>query len=246
MNKNGPHDGAWNERFGQLFRHAQVGRCVNGVTHDINNILGAIMAYAELAGMENDPEERGRLLEEVVNGVIRCTELIGTLTSIARDDRPTAAILEPSRLLMDLVKLRDYAARVEHIQVETHAEERLPTIVVDRPKALLALIHLVMNAQEALAGASDPKTIRLTVKRHEAGVVFEVWNSGPPLDEAGLEVAFEPFHGTKDGHHLGYGLSAARQVAVLHEGSLSYDPGRGFILYFPSRNSLISLVSPVR
>ena len=44
-------------RLVQLHRYAQVGKCVNGVTHDINNLLGAAMAYAESIGARRSEYE---------------------------------------------------------------------------------------------------------------------------------------------------------------------------------------------
>ena len=35
-------------RLSRVYRYAQLGRCVNGVTHELNNHHGAVLAYAEL------------------------------------------------------------------------------------------------------------------------------------------------------------------------------------------------------
>ena len=57
------------ERLTRLFRHAQVGRSVSSVTHDLNNYLGAIMAYAELAGMDKGiSADTARMLGEGRDG----------------------------------------------------------------------------------------------------------------------------------------------------------------------------------
>jgi len=243
MNTIGPDDAAWEERFGALFRYAQVGRCVNGVTHDINNILGAIMAYSELVGLESGLTDQARgMLEEVVSSVARCTDLIGTLTSIARKDKISADIIEPAKIATDVLKLRDYALRVDRVRLESQVSEDLPTIVADSPKVLLALIYLFMNAQEAVA-AAETKILRFRVQREEGGVSFQVWNSGPPLADDAIAQAFEPFQGDKDGLHLGFGLHAARQIAALHEGTLTYDPDKGFVLSLPSRNKLLKMIN---
>ncbi len=236
-------DATWEERFGALFRYAQVGRCVNGVTHDINNILGVIMANAELMGLEAKLDDRTRsMLEEVVNGVLRCTDLIGTLTSIAREDKISANIAEPDKIAADILRLRDYALRVDRVRLETDVADDLPTIVADTPKVLLALVYLFMNAQESVA-AVDNKQVRFRAYREGEGVAFEVWDSGPALEEEAAAKAFEPFRSTKNGYHLGFGLHAARQIATLHEGTLTYDRERGFKLYLPSRNKLIDKVN---
>ena len=50
------------ERLSEQFKHAQVGRCVNSVTHDVNNLLGAIMAYSELLSFDPGISEDGKTM----------------------------------------------------------------------------------------------------------------------------------------------------------------------------------------
>ena len=58
------------EKLARLYRYAQVGHCVSSVTHDVNNFLGAVLAYAELVGLEkNQTPEALRMLGEVMSAV---------------------------------------------------------------------------------------------------------------------------------------------------------------------------------
>ena len=58
-------------RLMQLHRHAQVGGCVSGIAHDINNLLGAAMAYAELAALdEGVSPDTSRMLEQIVDKLL--------------------------------------------------------------------------------------------------------------------------------------------------------------------------------
>lgn len=220
-------------RLDQFFRFAQVGRCVNGVTHDINNHLGAILAYAELASMDEAVSaETQRMLKEITSGVDKCSELISRLTDIARDEKPTSAMVDPGTLVQRALLIRGYALRTAQVKVESNVQENLPPIVADVPKLVMALIHLLVNAQEAVAGAQH-KLLRIRVSAVENHIRFLVWNSGPAIAEELREAVFTPYVTDKEGIHLGLGLASARRYAEIHGGTLVYLPDQGFELRIP-------------
>src|SRR5262245_43473890 len=67
------------------FHLAQIGKCVDGAAHDLNNFLGAVLAYNELILMEEgiDPNTR-RMLEECSVATRKASHLVATLTILAR------------------------------------------------------------------------------------------------------------------------------------------------------------------
>ncbi len=220
-------------RIEGLFRFAQVGRCVNGVTHDINNYLGAILAYAELVSMESGlSAEAQRMLKEIIGGVEKCSELISRLTDIARDEKPSSSMIDPAVLAGRALLLRNYALRTAQIKVETSVQEGLAPIIVDVPKLELAFIYLLANAQEALK-EQPHKLIRFRIAGNEQETSFAIWNSGPSIPPESVEALFEPYRTGKDGGHLGLGLPTARRYAALHGGTLVYEAERGFVLTIP-------------
>lgn len=226
-------DAAVQARFAELFRYAQVGRCVNAVAHDINNQLGAAMAYAELVGLDQfvSPEAR-RMLGEIVESVSRCADLVAHLTDIARPARVRANSVDPGDTLQRVLGMRQYEHRQRQIRVETEIAADVPTLLADAPQVQMALIHLIFNAEEALHDAEAPRLLRVSLQPtpEGAGVIYTVWNNAPPVPEAWRAQLGLPFAFARGGLHLGYGLAAARQVAELHGGSLAYDPEAGFAL----------------
>lgn len=218
--------------FAQLFRYAQVGRCTNAVTHDINNLLGAAMAYAELIGLDKDlPPGARRMLGEIIEAVSKGSALIGHLTAVARSDRDTVTTVRPEELVQRAVYLRHYDLRQAKIEVNVDIAPGLPSLLVDLPKAQMALVHLLFNAQEALAQREEPRRILVEARAAEGeGAQFRIWNSAPPVPEAERGALFTPFHSTKDGFHFGYGLAAVRGIALHHGGTVTYDAAQGFLL----------------
>jgi signal transduction histidine kinase len=217
--------------FAQLFRYAQVGRCTNAVTHDINNLLGAAMAYAELIGLDKElPPGARRMLGEIIEAVSKGSALIGHLTAVARPDRPTVTTVRPDDLVQRAVYLRQYDFRQAKIDIEVDVAPGLPSLLVDLPKAQMALVYLLFNAQEALDGITGVRQVRVTATPCDdaEGVQFRVWNSAPPVPEPERGRLFAPFNTTKAGFHFGYGLAAVKAIAEYHAGAVTYDPAHGF------------------
>lgn len=228
------------DKLARLFRYAEIGRCINSVTHDVNNYLGAIMAYAELVGLEQGmPSESHRMINEIINAVRRSSDLLNNLTDVARRDRTDVRIVNPAQLVKRAIDLRLYDLKVSQISLTTQFSDDPVTMSVDLPKLQQTLIYLINNAIEALEQATDRRLIVGTAQVRE-GLEISVWNSGEPFEDACKQRMFEPFFTTKNDGHLGLGLFVAQQTALLHDGDLTYDAERGFVLYLPRENSFTS------
>jgi len=221
-----------------LFRYGVVGQCVSSVAHDVNNTLGAILAYADLMSVEQGlTEEMRDLPSRIVEAVRQCSSLVNTLATIARKEKPDASVVQLTDLVQQVIALTQYDFKVARIPIQTSFAKRVPSAVVDLPKLELALIMLLANAREALEGQVDAR-VSVTVRTCDNAAEIAVWNSGPPVPEADGERIFEPLYSTKAGAHVGLGLTCARETARLHGGDLSYDVDRGFVLRLPKDTRL--------
>ena len=221
------------ERLFRVFRHAQVGRSVSSVTHDLNNYLGAIMAYAELCSMDGGiSPDSVRMLGEVTNAVRKSSTLVNSLTDVARKERPDVRMIVPNQLVERVLDLRRYDVRVSNIALDTHYDDGLPMMAVNLPRLQLALLYLVSNAIEALDGR-ERKKLTITVKRMGDHVAISLKDNAEPIAEADRERIFDPFYTTKSIDHLGLGLTAARASVEEHGGTLTYAPETGFTALLP-------------
>lgn len=223
-------------RLARLYRYAQVGGCVSSVTHDVNNLLGAILAYTELIGLEGGlSSEANRMLGEIMEAVRRASVLVNNLTDIARRERPDTRIVQPAQLFERVLSLRRYDLKVARVDVSADFDESLPSIAVDLPKIEQALIYVLTNAIEGLEQEAD-KRIRLGVDAPNGRVEFSIWNAGPAIETDEQVRIFEPFYTTKGGDHLGLGLWIARNAAQANGGDIFYEPARGFVLSLPRKS----------
>ncbi|MFA6242449.1 MAG: ATP-binding protein [Candidatus Hydrogenedentales bacterium] len=221
------------ERILRLFRFAQLGRCVNSVTHDVNNYLGAILAYVELVGMESTlSAESRRMLREVSGAVNKSSGLITSMTDIARREKPDVRLVEPKDLIERVVSLRNFDVKFGRVQFQVEYAPGLGALSVDLPKMQLALLYLFSNALEALAIVED-RRLNIRVQSVEDDIEVAMHDSGPGVTPEERDRIFLPFYTTKGVDHLGLGLPSARAILESHQGSLTYDPQRGFLMRIP-------------
>ena len=221
------------DRFAGLFRYAEVGRCVNGAAHEINNHLTAMMAYADLVQMDSGIADDARqMMERVIDAAEKCSEVVSSLNAVARKGWDLHNLIDLKKVVHDTLRVREHALRHQKVTVEFDCPEAPPRVVGDGPKLQMALLHLLLNAEEAME-TSELRHLRLRLCQAGGQVCIEVWNSGPPVEPADRETMYEPFMTSKGGSHLGFGLVAVRAAAAYHGGTVDYDPDRGFVLALP-------------
>ena len=224
------------ERIAKLFRYAQVGMCVNSVSHDVNNLLGVILAYSELLSV--DPSisvESQRMLREIISAVRKATLLVGALTDIARKERTDIRIIDPAQLAERALSLLQYTIRTQGVNIERNFQGDLGTVAVDLPKITLALVYLLMNALDSIQ-AVEHKLLRMSVCKNGDSVEFAIWDSGEPIPTELHQKIFEPYFTTKSELHFGLGLSLAQTIVQEHDGCIFYQPERGFVILLPYHN----------
>ena len=227
-------DSANQERLQHLFRYAQVGRCVNGVAHDINNHLGAAMAYSELVLMEDGvSEDAQQMVEKILTAVDKCGKLVSTLTGVARPLGNSANMVDLNALLRGVLLLRDYAFRAAKIEVTTDFADDLPSTVGDGPKLQLAVLYLLLNVEEYFQDTQEEKKLSIRSYRDDSGLFIEVKNSGAEIPSAVAADMFSLYTSSKQEQNLGMGLARARSLVQEQQGDITYEGERGFLLRLP-------------
>ena len=226
------------ETFTKLFKMGQVGSCVNSVTHDLNNYLGAILSYSELIGMEEGlSEDARRMLDEIAHAVTKSSSMLGFLTAIARKESSNPVIMDIAPFIEHVLDLKRHEFKVARIELRVETDTNCGTLLIDPAKLTRALLYILANAKEnveenssawiAIEASGDAETVRIAIQ-----------NSGSAVPEDEQGVIFEPFYGTKAEGHIGLGLTQAADIADYHEGDLSYDSASGFVFTLPRKNTL--------
>lgn len=217
-----------------LINDAQKGRYVNNVTHDVNNLLGAIMAYAELIRMDSSDPETNRMIDEILGAVEKGAEILSALTTITRRINPNSSkACEVSVVMESLNLLFVYEFRLGLVEAQFRSDEGVDFVKIDEQVLQRVLMHLVANALEAIADQEN-KTLTVRASREGDKVCITVKDSGDVIEPEVLERMFEPGFSTKGESHVGMGLSVTRQLLMRGSGSIEYDPQVGFKILVPS------------
>ncbi|MBP2291295.1 response regulator [Azospirillum rugosum] len=238
----------------QQLAHVQkmetIGQLTGGIAHDFNNMLTVVIGSLErLARMVPDDPKAARRVDMALQAALRCSDLTRRLLAFARRQQ-----LHPESVDMDAL-VRNMGELMErtlgpNIQVVIETAPPQCPALVDRTQAESALLNLVINARDAMAGNGRLSIATTTVTVGEDGndagldlhpghyVRLTVSDTGCGMPPDVLERAFEPFFTTKDvGKGTGLGLSMIHGFVKQSGGVIKVesapDCGTTFHLYLP-------------
>jgi len=203
-----------------------IGRLAGGVSHDINNVLAAVMAMASVLRV------KGREVPEVAEGAaailgaaIRGRDLVKALTDFARKDHGKAVPLDLNALVLKEVDLLERTT-FRKVDIQVRLQEPLPRILGDASALANALMNLCVNACDAMpeGGSLTLSTALLADGRLEMAVT----DTGAGMTPEVAARALEPFFTTKAlGKGTGLGLAIVLGTAKVHGGTLELQSGPG-------------------
>lgn len=220
------------ERLARSERMESLGILAGGVAHDLNNILGPMVAYPDLL-LDKLPagSDDHQIVEEIKRSAGRAVAVIRDLLTLARRGRQSREPLDLNRLLQSflaspvLLELNRSNARVV-VKPEMDAD---PCWIEGSEAGLTkVLMNLVLNAYEAMphGGELALRTHRVTLSEERAGyesippgdyVVMEVRDTGEGIRREDQNRIFEPFFTKKKLGRSGSGLGLSVVYGVIKD-----------------------------
>ena len=205
-----------------------LGSLAGGVAHDMNNVLGAIMALASLHRRHAGPETG---LHQAMDTIIKACERGGTLVKgllgFARQGLGEIRPLDLNALVVEEVALLKHTT-LQRVRLEMELDDGLRQVQGDSAALSHALMNLCINAVDAM-----PEGGALTLRTHDGGgelVEISVTDTGCGMPTEVVEKALDPFFTTKpEGKGTGLGLSIVYGTVKAHRGrmELQSQPGHG-------------------
>jgi two-component system sensor histidine kinase MprB len=215
---------SFNAMLGALEKSTKAQRqLVADASHELRTPLTSLRTNFEvlMSDRELDPEERRRLLDDVVEQIGEMTTLIAELIELARGDQLP---LEPEEVRLDLVA-REAIERTRRdrpgVAFNTDLKE---SVVRGVPSSLERAIGNVLDNAAKWSPPGAPVDVRV-----EDGIVT-VRDHGPGIDDSDLPHVFDRFYRSPSARTMagsGLGLAIVRQVAEAHGGGVVAERAEG-------------------
>ncbi|MBY0118603.1 cell wall metabolism sensor histidine kinase WalK [Paenibacillus xylanexedens] len=220
---------------------------ITGISHDLRTPLTSIIGYIELLRTESfqDKAEYDRFIQNTYN---KATHLKKLLDDLFEYTRLTSVDTQLDMKKVDLHQLLDQLlfeplAQENSIHIVKEIGDAPIMAIVDSDKIARAIDNLLMNA---LKYSFKPGTIHIRMSMRHEHITIEVENKGMPLTIEQKDKLFDRFYkvdysrsseGIQTGS--GLGLSIARNIAELHQGTLKLQHTHNiftFQISLPSNN----------
>jgi len=227
-----------------------VGALAGGIAHNFNNILTAILGYAELllefSNLDDTSKQRVRNIESSAR---KAGVMVSKLLSFARREAHEVLPLSLNDVINDSVKLFE-GVLDKRIGLKVTLRNNIPFIEGDPNQLEQVIMNLMVNARDAMP---DGGLITITTDMIEVGssnmdmpayivpgryIVLTASDTGSGIPHEIINKIFDPFFTTKEkGKGTGLGLATVYGIVRDHKGYISVHSelgkGTSFDIYFP-------------
>ena len=225
-------------------------KIIRVLTHEIMSSITPVSSLSDhLLQKIQDPENPGKLKEpgeDLMEDISEGLEIIKTrgkglmdfvehYHSLTHPPLPKFEEVQINPFLQKILNLIKPECEKNNVSIHLNADENLQ-LFIDPQLIEQVILSLVNNSFQAFNGISTKKEIRITAGREElTGLQISVRDNGCGIDTKKMDNIFIPFYTTRE-KGSGIGLSLAKQIMRLHNGSISVksEPGKGaeFVLKF--------------
>jgi two-component system NtrC family sensor kinase len=217
-------------------RLGMIGQLAAGLAHELNEPLGSILGYAQLAQRSFGlPDQTGRDLDKIVKAALHARDVVKRLLLFARQTPARTEPVDLNQVIRESLFLLESRCRRAGVKIGLRLHEDLPAILADRSSLEQAFLNIAVNGIQAM-----PAGGRLTVSTAAAapGVELVVEDTGEGMSPEVLRRCFDPFFTTKDiGQGTGMGLAVTHGIVTSLGGTIAAvsEPGKGsrFVVRLP-------------
>jgi PAS domain S-box-containing protein len=236
-----------------------IGQLTGGVAHDFNNLLTVIKSCADLLKTPSLSEVRRiKYVEAIANTVDRAARLTAQLLTFARRQALRPEVFNVGDSVLRVGEMMD-SLTGSRIKVTIEVPQKPRFINADESQFETALVNMVVNARDAMAGngqlsikvatANWLPSVRAHPVRVADYVTIELSDTGSGIAPEKLDAIFEPFYTTKGiGQGTGLGLSQVYGFAKQSGGEIlvQSECGKGsqFVLYLPEVEAGVTSATP--
>ena len=238
-----------------------LGTMAGGVAHDFNNILAAIVGYAEMA-QDAAPAHSAqeRQLGRVLQAALRGKTLVERILVFGRGGARASVTFEIEAVVQEVLAMLAVSLKAG-ILIERRMHATGACVHGDPTQVFEAVMNLCANAMQAMPAGG---TLVVSVERVEVTelrvlshsqllpgpyIALAVSDQGGGISADTMEHLFEPFFTTRAAQAgTGLGLAVVHGVMAELRGAIDVQSPRGvgscFTLYMPQASGAVQLEAP--
>jgi PAS domain S-box-containing protein len=218
---------------------ASLGLLASGLSHEINNPLGAIATSVEglkrrLGSEPGIPPEAARafepLLARISQQVQRGRAITHRLLKVARPPGFTRSLVDVNHVVEDILAILAYDLKRSGIVPRLELGRNLPPLCGDESRLGQVIMNVTLNAIQAMDGGG---MLRVATSVADGSIQIVVEDTGCGIPPYLLKRVFDPFFTTKPvGKGTGLGLFITHRIVSEMGGTVQIrsQPGQGTLL----------------
>lgn len=207
----------------QAGKLAMLGQMAAGITHELNQPLTAIRAFADNASTflsRGNLAQADENLRHISAASARMGSIVLQLKGFARKSPQAVHVVDVNQAIESAARLLQSEFARLNVALELHAPE-VRHVQGDAVRVEQVLINLMRNALDAVEHSPEKK-VQVWLEADAQHTIIRISDTGCGLPEDVVRHLFEPFFTTKaSGHGLGLGLAISSSIVQAMNGSLA-------------------------
>lgn len=224
----------------QLSKQETTKLLVRSLAHEIKNPLGGIRGAAQLLSRELPNEELKDYTNVIIEEADRLRNLVDRM--LGSNKLPSLAMTNVHEVLERVANLIEAESQGSITLVRDY-DPSIPDLMIDREQMIQAVLNIVRNAMQAIAGQKHDMGLgRISLRtrtlrqftightRHRLVVKVEIIDNGPGIPPELQETIFYPMvSGRADG--TGLGLAITQNIISQHQGLIECESHPGHTVF---------------
>jgi len=183
-------------------------------SHDLKNVVGGLsnIAYYLSKALKVENETQQKMLSMLSTEVVTLNKRISEILDMTRVKQLTKVKCN----LQDVIIKAINESQVDGIVIEQQLVSTSIFADVDRMKQVF--FNIIKNAKDAM---NNKGTISVIMKIENDMVFTTISDFGQGMSQEILEDCFDPMFSTKLAKSIGMGLTVAKQIVEMHNGSIT-------------------------
>lgn len=219
-----------------------LGKMARGIMHDVNNILATIQGYTTLLMLRNKDDQSKQYIDIIQKCVCDGREIVKRIKRFnikSKCEVGNINLKEQIEFVIMMTKpiwYSDAIAAGKSINVVFNSDDNLYANCNENELREI-LINIIINSVEAIEKSGS---IIINLYKKDSMAVIEVNDTGCGLDQDEVDKVFDEVFTTKDAEGHGIGLSVAKELIEIMDGTVEFKSKKGYgssvIIKLPASN----------